>query len=207
MAVEKVSEKKQKIGRDLENEECINHISKFQKKRKFKLLCRQFAEGARAMGHEVNLVRLAEKKIGFCLACDGCMRNGGICVQKDNMAELLVQFQKADVLVLATPVYFYGITAQMKTFIDRTYPIWRNLGKKEVYYIVSAGLGEDIIERSLGDLDGFVEHLEDSPVKGRTLCCQCDGCREDSRNFGYGRCVPDGKGIIGKIMFAKGDLS
>ena len=144
------------------------------------------------MGHEVNLVRLAEKKIGFCLACDGCMRNGGICVQKDNMAELLVQFQKADVLVLATPVYFYGITAQMKTFIDRTYPIWRNLGKKEVYYIVSAGLGEDIIERSLGDLDGFVEHLEDSP---------------DSRNFGYGRCVPDGKGIIGKIMFAKGDLS
>ena len=54
-----------------------------------------------------------------------------------------VQFQKADVLVvLAIPVYFYGITAQMKTFIDRTYPIWRNLGKKEVYYIVSAGLGE-----------------------------------------------------------------
>ena len=131
------------------------------------LLCEQFAEGARAMGHEVNLVRLAEKKIGFCLACDGCMKNGGTCVQKDDMAEMLAQFQKADVLVLATPVYFYGITAQMKTFIDRTYPIWRNLGKKEVYYIVSAGLGEDIIERSLGDLDGFVEHLEDSPVKGR----------------------------------------
>ena len=131
------------------------------------LLCEQFTEGARAMGHEVNLVRLAEKKIGFCLACDGCMRNGGICVQKDNMAELLLQFQKADVLVLATPVYFYGITAQMKTFIDRTYPIWRNLGKKEVYYIVSAGLGEDIIERSLGDLDGFVEHLEEYRIAGR----------------------------------------
>ena len=49
-------------------------------------------------------------------------------------------FQKADVLVLATPVYFYGISAQMKTFIDRTYPIWQHLGKKEVYYIISAGL-------------------------------------------------------------------
>ena len=72
------------------------------------------------------------------------MRNGGICVLKDDMAEILKMFQKADVLVLATPVYFYGISAQMKTFIDRTYPIWQHLGKKEVYYIISAGLGEDM---------------------------------------------------------------
>ena len=74
---------------------------------------------------------------------------------------------KADVLVLATPVYFYGISAQMKTFIDRTYPIWQHLGKKEVYYIISAGLGEDIIERSLGDLNGFVEHLEEYKIAGK----------------------------------------
>mgnify|MGYP000566870515 CR=1 FL=1 len=60
------------------------------------------------------------------------MRNGGTCVLKDDMAEILGMFRKADVLVLATPVYFYGISAQMKTFIDRTYPIWQHLGKKEV---------------------------------------------------------------------------
>mgnify|MGYP000488447826 CR=1 FL=1 len=75
--------------------------------------------------------------------------------------------KKTDVLVLATPVYFYGISAQMKTFIDRTYPIWQHLGKKDVYYIISAGLGEDIVERALGDLDGFVEHLEEYEIKGR----------------------------------------
>ena len=74
---------------------------------------------------------------------------------------------KADVLVLATPVYFYGISAQMKTFIDCTYPIWQHLGKKEVYYIISAGLGEGIIERSLGDLNGFVEHLEEYKIAGK----------------------------------------
>lgn len=55
----------------------------------------------------------------------------------------------------------------MKTFIDRTYPIWQHLGEKEVYYIISAGLGEDIIKRSLGDLNGFVEHLEKQEIKGR----------------------------------------
>lgn len=131
------------------------------------MLCEQFKKGAEEKGHTVTLIRLMEKKIGFCRACDGCMRNGGTCVLNDDMEEILKLFQKADVLVLATPVYFYGISAQMKTFIDRTYPIWQHLGKKEVYYIISAGLGEDIIERSLGDLDGFVEHLEEYRIAGR----------------------------------------
>ena len=131
------------------------------------MLCEQFKKGAEEKGHTVTLVRLMEKRIGFCRACDGCMRNGGTCVLSDDMAEILKLFQEADVLVLATPVYFYGISAQMKTFIDRTYPIWQHLGKKEVYYIISAGLGEDIIERSLGDLDGFVEHLEEYRIAGR----------------------------------------
>lgn len=130
-------------------------------------LCAQFAAGAKEAGNQVHLIRLAEKKIGYCYACDGCMRNGGTCVQKDDMAEILGLLQEADVLVLATPIYFYGITAQMKTFIDRTYPIWQHLGEKEVYYIASAALGTDIIERSLGDLDGFAEHLEKYEIKGR----------------------------------------
>lgn len=131
------------------------------------MLCEQFKRGAEEKGHMVTLVRLMEKIIGFCRACDGCVRNGGTCVLNDDMAEILKLFQEADVIVLATPVYFYGISAQMKTFIDRTYPIWQHLGKKEVYYIISAGLGEDIIERSLGDLDGFVEHLEEYRIAGR----------------------------------------
>ena len=131
------------------------------------MLCEQFKRGAEEKGHTVTLIRLMEKKIGFCRACDGCMRNDVTCVLNDDMEEILKLFQKADVLVLATPVYFYGISAQMKTFIDRTYPIWQHLGKKEVYYIISAGLGEDIIERSLGDLDGFVEHLEEYRIAGR----------------------------------------
>lgn len=131
------------------------------------LLCQKFYEGAKANGHTVELIRIAEKKIGYCCACDGCMRNHGSCVLDDDMGEILKKFQAADVLVLATPIYFYGISAQMKTFIDRTYPIWQHLGNKDVYYIVSAGLDKAIIERSLGDLDGFVEHLEKYSVKGR----------------------------------------
>lgn len=138
-----------------------------RKKGNSQSLCEAFQKGAEDGGNAVTLVRLAEKKIGYCMACDACMRNNGVCVQQDDMAELLDAYQKADVLVLATPVYFYGICAQLKTFIDRTYPIWRHLGEKDVYYIVSAGLGEEIVRRSVGDLDGFVEHLEKYEIKGR----------------------------------------
>ena len=106
------------------------------------------------------MIRIMNQNIGFCRACDGYVRNGGTCILKDDMAGILDFYQKVVVLVLATPVYFYVISAQMKTFINRTYPIWQHLSKKVVYYIISAGLGEDIVERSLGDLDGFVEHLE-----------------------------------------------
>ena len=109
-----------------------------RKKGNSQILCEQFKKGAEAKGHQVKIVRIMEQNIGFCRACDGCMRNGGTCVLKDDMAEILKMFQKADVLVLATPVYFYGISGQMKTFIDRTYPIWQHLGKKEVaVYLVA----------------------------------------------------------------------
>ena len=131
------------------------------------LLCDEFARGAEEAGHKVEKIYVQEQKIGFCRACDVCMRNGGACIQKDDMEDILCAFQQADVVVLATPVYFYGVSAQMKACIDRTYPIWQHLGRKEVYYIVSAGLGEDIIARSLGDLDGFVEHFEQYEIKGR----------------------------------------
>ena len=129
-------------------------------------LCEAFKRGAEEAGNSVVLIRLAEKKIGYCKACDYCMRSDGICVQKDDMHEILEAYRKADVLVLATPVYFYGVCAQMKTFIDRTYPIWQHLGEKEVYYIVSAGLDEEIVKRSVGDLNGFVEHLDKFEIKG-----------------------------------------
>ena len=136
-----------------------------RKKGNSQKLCEEFKKGAEESGNYVELIRLSEKKIGYCKACDFCIKNNSTCMLKDDMDKILESFKKADVLVLATPVYFYGICAKMKTFIDRTYPIWQHLGEKEVYYIGSAGLGEDIIKRSLGDLDGVVEHLEKYDIK------------------------------------------
>lgn len=131
------------------------------------LLAQAFTEGA-SKNNDVELVSVADYKVNPCIGCNSCFtRKDNSCFQNDDMSVIYEKLRTADIVVIASPVYFYGISAQMKTFIDRTYPIWQHLGKKEVYYIISAGLGEDIIERSLGDLDGFVEHLEEYKIAGK----------------------------------------
>jgi multimeric flavodoxin WrbA len=85
------------------------------------LLAQAFARGAQAAGHRVTVFPAAQKHIGGCLGCDLCWSQERPCIQKDDMLEAYPLFQKADVLVLASPVYFSCLTAQLKAFLDRTY--------------------------------------------------------------------------------------
>ena len=101
------------------------------------ILCDEFARGAMEAGHEVEKIRVAEKKIGYCRACYAC-RGTGVCAIKDDMTEVLQKMIDADVLVLASPVYFYSIDAQLKALIDRTVARWLEVKNKEFYYIVTA---------------------------------------------------------------------
>ena len=112
------------------------------------ILCDRFREGAEAAGNTVEKVFLRSLKIGPCMACYGC-RGKGVCVQKDDMEELLDQMVKADVLVLATPVYFYSMDGQLKTVIDRTLPRYTEIRDKDVYFIATAAAGRRSMERTI----------------------------------------------------------
>ena len=101
------------------------------------ILCDQFAKGAKDAGNEVEKIRIAEKRIAPCRACYFCRDHGGECVIKDDMAEVLQKMIDADVIVLASPVYFYSIAAQLKAVIDRTVARWLEVKNKEFYYIVT----------------------------------------------------------------------
>lgn len=101
------------------------------------LLCDEFARGAREAGHSVEKIRASEKKIAPCSACYYCRQSGGSCVHKDDMADVLQKMIDADVIVLASPVYFYSIDAQLKAVIDRTVARWLEVENKEFYYIVT----------------------------------------------------------------------
>lgn len=101
------------------------------------LLCDEFARGAREAGHNVEKIRVAEKNVGYCRGCYAC-KEIGRCIIKDDMADILQKMIDADVLVLASPVYFYSIDAQLKAVIDRTVARWLEVKDKEFYYIVTA---------------------------------------------------------------------
>ncbi|MBO7538175.1 MAG: flavodoxin family protein [Prevotella sp.] len=81
------------------------------------LLVDAFAKGA-AKHHHVEIVSVRDVKVNPCLGCNACFKNG-ICAQKDNMAAIYKKMGQADMLVIASPVYFYGISAQLKAVIDR----------------------------------------------------------------------------------------
>lgn len=130
------------------------------------LLCDEFAKGAREAGHRVEKIRIAEKNIGFCRACYACKENG-VCVIRDDMAEVLQKMIDADVLVLSSPVYFYSIDAQLKALIDRTVARWLEVKNKEFYYIVTMA-DEDAAsaDTTLACFRGYADCVEGAVEKG-----------------------------------------
>lgn len=124
------------------------------------ILCGEFIRGAEEAGNYAEKIFLKDKKIGYCTACDGCRKNGGTCVQKDDMEEILNKIIDADVIVLATPVYFYSMDAQLKAMIDRTYPRYTEISGKELYFIMTAAdNSKSNLEATLAGLRGFASCL------------------------------------------------
>ena len=83
-----------------------------------------FLEGAREAGAETETVYLKGKQINYCVGCFTCWtKTPGVCIHKDDMPGLLEKMRPADVLVYASPLYVYTVTAQMKAFLDRTIPV------------------------------------------------------------------------------------
>ena len=86
-------------------------------------LAASFAKGAQDAGNHVETVWLREKQIGFCKGCLACLK-AGHCVIKDDAAEIAAKMHDADVLVFATPVYYYSVSGQFKTMLDRANPLF-----------------------------------------------------------------------------------
>lgn len=130
------------------------------------ILCDRFAEGAAEAGHEVEKIRPAEKSIAYCRACYAC-RETGVCAIRDDMAEVLQKMIDADVIVLASPVYFYSIDAQLKTVLDRTVARWTEVQNKAFYYIVTAADEErEAAETTLACFRGYADCVEGAREMG-----------------------------------------
>ena len=132
-------------------------------------LCRAFEQGAKDAGHEVNYIRVAEKKIGGCIGCYAC-KNTGKCFQQDDMAEILEALKSADVIVFATPVYFYTMAGQLKILIDRLTPCYEEI-RSDIYLIATAwDTNTQLLELTLESIRGLTrECFVDCTEKGSII--------------------------------------
>jgi multimeric flavodoxin WrbA len=94
-----------------------------RKKGNTETLLRAVLKGVEAAGGEIELVRLYDLHIQPCIGCGGC-DNTGKCVLEDDMQELYPKILASQRVILASPIYFYGITAQAKAFVDRCQALW-----------------------------------------------------------------------------------
>ncbi len=132
------------------------------------ILCDEFIKGALSAGHQVEKISLREKKINYCTGCGYCADNDYIgCTQKDDMAEILDKLLNSDTIVFATPIYFYAISGQMKTFIDRICARYTHIVNKEFYYIMTAAdTSSSTVKYALGEFKGLMDCLSNPVERG-----------------------------------------
>ena len=130
-------------------------------------LCDEFVRGALDAGNKAEKIFLRDRAVNYCTGCGICYTTHK-CVQKDDMAEILEKMIAADVIVMATPVYFYTMDAQMKTLIDRTVPRYLEISNKDFYFIIAgADPDESSLERTINGFRGFTEDcLDNAKEKG-----------------------------------------
>jgi multimeric flavodoxin WrbA len=140
-------------------------------------LGRAVAEGLAEAGVLAEAIDIAGLDIKPCLACGNCQRNGGRCSQVDGMHTVYPKLREASVLVLATPVYMFNMSAQLKIFLDRCFalmnPDGNVLAGKTLAAAISYGAddlassGSDNLVRSLQDLCRFTQVTWGGFVHGR----------------------------------------
>jgi len=103
------------------------------------LLVQAFVDGAKK-SNSVEVISVADYKVNPCIGCNTCFdREGHECFQKDDMTEVYEKLKVADVLVIASPVYFYGVSAQLKALIDRLHTPMRNEFKIKKLALILVG--------------------------------------------------------------------
>ena len=135
------------------------------------MLADQFIEGAKAAGHEVEKISLAGKDIKFCKGCLACQKLGK-CGIKDDVNDIMQKVLNADVVCWATPIYYYEMSGQMKTLIDRLNAMFPLDYKfREVYMLSTAAENEpEVPKRAEAGLTGWIDCYPKSHLAGTLFC-------------------------------------
>ena len=130
-------------------------------------LAKAFAKGVQEAGHEAELISLRGKTVNFCRGCFVCQEKQR-CVIRDDADEICQKALHADVLVFATPIYYYEMSGQLKTMLDRLNPLFpSDYAFRDVYFLSAAAEDEDhVLQRAVSGLEGWIECFSRARLAG-----------------------------------------
>ena len=147
------------------------------------MLAERFAAGAMDAGHEVEKLTLVGKDIQFCRGCMACQKLGR-CVIQDDVNAIMARVLESDVVVWATPIYYYEMSGQMKTLIDRMnamYPL--DYQFRDIYLLTTAAEEEESTpKRAESGLTGWIDCYPKSRLAGTLFCGGVNGSRDIDGN-------------------------
>ncbi len=134
-------------------------------------LANEFIRGAQDAGHTVEKISLVDKNIQFCKGCLACQKLGK-CVIKDDVNDIMAKVLNADVVVWATPIYYYEMSGQMKTLIDRMNAMYSQDYKfRDVYMLTTAAEDEEFVpKRAEAGLTGWIDCYPESRLAATLFC-------------------------------------
>lgn len=160
------------------------------------VLAEHFANGAKEAGNEVETVFLREKNYGFCKGCLACL-NLGHCVIKDDAIAIAEKMHDADVLVFATPVYYYSVSGQLKTMLDRANPLFdSDYVFTKVYLLATAAENEaETFEGTEKAVQGWVDCFDRANLSGTVFAGGVNGIGEITGHTALSEAYTMGKNI------------
>lgn len=141
--------------------------SSIRNKSNSEILARQALQGALEAGNNAELITLKDKDIRFCKGCLACQKTMK-CVIKDDVSEILEKVKSADTIVFVTPIYYYELSGQLKTLLDRLNPLYpQEYSFRDVYLMTtSAEEGDEVVETAVGGLKGWIACFEKARFAG-----------------------------------------
>ena len=126
-----------------------------------------FARGAAEAGHMVEKISLRGKEIAFCRGCLACLKTGS-CVIRDDAIEIAQKMCSAEVIAFATPIYYYEMSGQMKTLLDRANSLYTADYSFGDIYLLSAAAEDEagVDSRAIGGLEGWIACFERAHFAG-----------------------------------------
>ena len=115
-----------------------------------------FAEGAKEAGHEVEILHVGKMKIAGCLGCEYCHGKGeGKCIQKDDMEKVYPAYQDCDMIVFASPIYYFGMTAQITAATQRVYALMKWPKATKAALLLSS-MSPNVYDGAIGTYKGIL---------------------------------------------------